>query len=62
MHTKTVIHKISAKYRVIEYQLIENNEIIEVFFKASDSDNNEFGEKYDEISDAIAYINNITFK
>ena len=62
MQTKTVIHRISKKYHIIEYRLIENDKIIEVFFKISDSDNNEFGEKCDEISDAISYINNITFK
>ena len=62
MQTKTVIYRISKKYHVIEYRLIKNDKIVQVFFKVSDSDNNEFGGKYDEISDAISYINNITFK
>ncbi len=62
MHTKTVIHKISEKYQVIEYRLIDNNEIVEVFFKVSDSENNELEGKFDEMSEAISYINNLTFK
>jgi len=61
LHTKTVI-RISEKYQVIEYRLIDNDEIVEVFFKASDSENNELEEKFDEISEAISYINNLTFK
>ncbi len=61
MHTKTVI-RISEKYQVIEYRLIDNDEIVEVFFKVSDSENNEFEGKFDEISEAISYINNLTFK
>jgi len=61
LHTKTVI-RISEKYQVIEYRLIDNDEIVEVFFKVSDSENNEFEGKFDEISEAISYINNLTFK
>jgi len=51
MHTKTVIHKISENYRVIEHQRIDNDEIVEVFFKVSDSNNYEFIEdKFDKLS------------
>ena len=62
MHTKTVIHKISEKYHVIEYRRIDNDKIVGVFFKVSDSENNELEGKFDEMSEAISYINNLTFK
>ncbi len=62
MHTKTVIHIISENYRVIEHQLTDNNEIVEVFFKVSDSNNHEFiDDKFNELSEAISFINNLTF-
>ena len=47
MHTETVIHKISKEYRVIEYQVIDNNEIVEVYFKVSYLDENEFEGTFD---------------
>ena len=62
MPTKTGIHKISENYQVVEHQIIENDEIAEVFYKVSDTDNNEFGGKFGELSKAISYINNLTFK
>lgn len=62
MHTRTVIHKISDRYKVIEHQRIDNGKIVEVFFKVSDFDDNEYGGKYNDLSEAISYINNITFK
>ncbi len=62
MHTETVIHKISKEYRVIEYQVIDNDEIVEVYFKVSYLDENEFEGTFDELSKAISYINNLTFK
>ena len=61
MYTRTVIHKISERYQIIEHQLIDNGKIVEVFFKVSDYDNNEYGGKYDELSEAISYIKDITF-
>ncbi len=61
MHTKTVIHEITEIYRVIEYQVIDNDETVNVFFKVSYL-NDEFEDKFDKLSEAIAYINNLTFK
>jgi hypothetical protein len=61
MHTKTVIHEITEIYRVIEYQVIDNDETVNVFFKVSYLDD-EFEDKFDKLSEAIAYINNLTFK
>ena len=41
----------SENYRVIEHQRIDNDEIVEVFFKVSDSNNYEFIEdKFDKLS------------
>ncbi len=62
MPTNSVIHKISENYWVIEHQFIDKDENSEVFYKVSDTDNNEFGGKFYKLSEAISYINNLTFK
>ena len=61
MQTRTVVHKISERYRVVEYQVTDNGKTVEVYFKVRDSFGNEYGDRYDELSDAISYIKNITF-
>ena len=62
MHTKTVIHIIRENYRVIEHQLTDNNELVELLFNVGDSNNHEFiDDKFNELSEAISCINNLTF-
>ena len=61
MQTRTVVHKISEHYKVVEYQVTKDGKIVEVYYKVRDSFDNEYGDRFDELPDAISYIKNITF-
>ena len=63
MQISKIIHNISEKYRVIEYKIMgDGNKVSEVYYKVCYLDDDEYNEKFTELSDAISYINNLTFR
>ena len=61
MSTRTVVHNISEQYKVVEYQVTDHGKIVETYYKVRDRFDYEYEGRFDELSDAIAYIRDITF-
>lgn len=62
MQTKKVFHKITKDYNVVEYQQSVNDKVVDVYFKVSYLEDNEYDVSFATLQEAIDYINDLTFK